>query len=316
MGFLSSLFGKKETAEVKQAKLEKKNFEILKYDGMRARNMRKSEYAIKCFEEALALKEDAEIYAMLASTYMQTGKTLEARETLEKLIGKEPENTNALISLAGLCFLMEDYKSMLGYSNKAIETDGNNATALYLAGKANKNMSRGIEAIVNLSKAIAQKEDFIEAYQLRAETLLSMGQDGEAMKDTEQILSIDENNEDALILKSELLIKEKKEEEARKILKTICELNPFNNKAYILKANIMVERDDYDGAIRIYDSAIEMMESDAVLYEERGRIKLLKGDKDGSMEDMKKAMELNPEKMEEVNEKFAGIKTNSGTSIY
>ncbi len=36
------------------------NFDILKYDGIRARNMGKLPYAIKCFEEAVALQEEKE----------------------------------------------------------------------------------------------------------------------------------------------------------------------------------------------------------------------------------------------------------------
>ena len=50
MGLLSSLFGGGKPNEDQQAKQEKKNFEILKYDGIRARNMRQLPYAIKCFE--------------------------------------------------------------------------------------------------------------------------------------------------------------------------------------------------------------------------------------------------------------------------
>lgn len=47
MGLLSSLFGGGKPNEDQQAKQEKKNFEILKYDGIRARNMRQLPYAIK-----------------------------------------------------------------------------------------------------------------------------------------------------------------------------------------------------------------------------------------------------------------------------
>ena len=49
MGLLSFLFGENTSAEKQQAAQEKKNFEILKYDGIRARNMRQLPYAIKWF---------------------------------------------------------------------------------------------------------------------------------------------------------------------------------------------------------------------------------------------------------------------------
>lgn len=58
MGLLSSLFGKSQSDENEQEKQDKKNFDILKYDGIRARNMGKLDYAIKCFEEAVALNDE------------------------------------------------------------------------------------------------------------------------------------------------------------------------------------------------------------------------------------------------------------------
>ena len=58
MGLFSSLFGGKKSEEDQQAKQEKKNFDILKYDGIRARNMRQYAYAVKCLEQAISIKED------------------------------------------------------------------------------------------------------------------------------------------------------------------------------------------------------------------------------------------------------------------
>ena len=57
MGLLSSLFGKSKSDANEQKKQDKKNFDILKYDGIRARNMGKLPYAIKCFEEAVHIKK-------------------------------------------------------------------------------------------------------------------------------------------------------------------------------------------------------------------------------------------------------------------
>lgn len=83
MGLLSSLFWRKqEKRKQRTGEQEKKNFEILKYDGIRARNIRQLPYAIKCFEEATAIKEDIETMELLAASYLQTGKTEEARNRI------------------------------------------------------------------------------------------------------------------------------------------------------------------------------------------------------------------------------------------
>ena len=59
MGFFKSLFSSqpKEPANEGGRKIEEKNFDILKYDGVRAQKIHKLAYAIRCFEEALNIQE-------------------------------------------------------------------------------------------------------------------------------------------------------------------------------------------------------------------------------------------------------------------
>lgn len=49
MGFFKSFFsGKSDSPANEKQKNEQKNFEIFKYDGMRAQRMGRTDYAIKC----------------------------------------------------------------------------------------------------------------------------------------------------------------------------------------------------------------------------------------------------------------------------
>ena len=64
MGIFSSLFGSNKTPEENK----EKNFDILKYDGIRAMRIGKLAYALKCFEEATAIKEDLETMQHQANT--------------------------------------------------------------------------------------------------------------------------------------------------------------------------------------------------------------------------------------------------------
>lgn len=58
MGFFKSFFsGKSDSPANEKQKNEQKNFEIFKYDGMRAQRMGRTDYAIKCFTEALAIRK-------------------------------------------------------------------------------------------------------------------------------------------------------------------------------------------------------------------------------------------------------------------
>ena len=121
MGFFKSFFsGKPANPEEEKQKNNQKNFEIFKYDGMRAQRMGRADYAIKCFTEALALQEDFETMGYLSQLYIQTGETEKARELLVKMAIMEPHVTNTFLTLANVCFIQEDYKAMEEAASKAI----------------------------------------------------------------------------------------------------------------------------------------------------------------------------------------------------
>lgn len=93
--FLSLFFsGKSETPESEKQKNDQKNFEIFKYDGLRAQRMGRPDYAIKCFTEALAIEEDFETMGYLSQLYIPMGETEKARELLEKMAVMEPHVTS------------------------------------------------------------------------------------------------------------------------------------------------------------------------------------------------------------------------------
>ena len=61
--FFKSFFsGKSETPESEKQKNDQKNFEIFKYDGLRAQRMGRPDYAVKCFTEALAIQKEFETF--------------------------------------------------------------------------------------------------------------------------------------------------------------------------------------------------------------------------------------------------------------
>ena len=73
--FFKSFFsGKSETPESEKQKNDQKNFEIFKYDGLRAQRMGRPDYAVKCFTEALAIQEEFETMGYLSQLYIQMGE--------------------------------------------------------------------------------------------------------------------------------------------------------------------------------------------------------------------------------------------------
>lgn len=295
MGLLKSLFGKTSNPETEKEKNDKKNFEVLKFDGIRARRMGKLNYAIKCFEEAIVINDEIETMNILATAYTQVNRLDDARIILDRIAEKAPEETTTFLSLAGICYMQEDYESMYDACSKALALDNKNPLTYYLAAKATVGMKDEITAIALLTKAIVLKEDYTEAYQLRAEVLWGMHQAKDAAEDIQKLLEINPEDEQALLLKGEIQAAIGTPQEAEECFNQVLSLNPFNEKAYLLLGELHLLNKDFDKAIEVYDEAIEINPNFAKAYHERGRIKLLKGDKDGSVEDMKKAIELTPE---------------------
>ena len=291
MGIFSSLFGGNKTPEENK----EKNFDILKYDGIRAMRIGKLTYALKCFEEATAIKEDLETMQHQANTYVRMNRMNDARQLIVRMTELAPDQPLVFQSLASLCYMQEDYPAMNEACQKALALNDQDPSTYFLSAKAAVGLNNGIQAIAMLTKAIMLNEEFIEAYQMRAEILWTMRQAKDANEDIEKLLSMNPEDENALLLKAEIMAVSGAEEQALEIIDQVLALNPFCEKAYLLKGSYFLVKQEFDKAIAVYDEAIEMNANFAQAYHERGRVKLAKGDKQGSMEDMKRAIELAPE---------------------
>lgn len=298
MGIFSSLFGGSKKTE------EEKNFDILKYDGIRAMRIGKLTYALKCFEEATAIQEDLETMQYQANTYIRVNRMDDARQLMNRMTEIASDQPLVFQSLASLCYMQEDYKGMDEACRKALALNDQDPATYFLSAKAAVGLSNGIQAIAMLTKAIMLNEEFVEAYQMRAEILWTMRQAKDANEDIEKLLSMNPEDENALLLKGEILAVSGEEEKALELIDQVLALNPFCEKAYILKGSYFLAKQAFDKALGVYDEALEINPNFAQAYHERGRVKLAKGDKQGSMEDMKRAIELSPENGANINGEY------------
>lgn len=309
MGLFTSLFGGKKDSENEKEKNDKKNFDILKYDGIRAMRIGKLTYAIKCLEEATAIQDEMETLQHLANCYARINQLDDARTCLNKMVALSPNEPTVFHSLANLCYIQEDYAGMNEACQKALALDNQNPATYLLSAKASIAMNNGIQAIAMLTKAIVLDESFVEALKLRAEILWSMRQAKDAAEDIQKLLEINPEDESALLLKGEILAVKGDEETALELIDQVLALNPFNEKAYLLKGNYYLLKNELEKALEVYNEAIEVQPNFSQAYHERGRVKLAKGDKQGSMDDMKKAIELAPENSASINGEYKNYET-------
>lgn len=290
--FKSLLFGEVQDSQEDKAK---RDFEMFKYDGVRAFQTGKTAYAIRCFQEALKIREEVETLELLIRAYTNTEKLEQAIEAAGRLIALKPDEADPFLVRAHLYFLSEDYPPAIADCKGAIEKNGNDAQAYYLLGRVQYAAGDGLATVLSLSQAIALKEDFVAAHLLRAEALLKAKDYKEGMEDVEKVIGWSPDEENAYLLRGQLYEALENSKSAEDDYRYVIELNPFNEQAYLRLGSLFITRKQPDEAIELFDEAIELKPDFARAYSERGRARLMKGDKNGSFEDMKKAIELNPD---------------------
>lgn len=262
MNIFKALFGgSEETPEEKQKADEARRFDMFKYDGVKAAKMGQPDYAVKCYREALAIREDLEVRDYLAQALIRMGDLDGAREQLKMLADAEPGNVAIAMQEAQVAHMQEDYEAMSAACERAMQADKDNARVHYLYAQAYIGQGNAVVAVAMLTRAIALDENLGDAYLLRGRTLLDMGDATGAGADVERLMAMAPDNEDVLLL----------------------------------SARVERAKGNADAALDIYNKVIDVNPFCADAFRERGAVKYDKGDMNGAKEDMQTALELEPE---------------------
>lgn len=292
MGFFKRLFGGKQEATPEEIdKKSDKDFEVLKFDGVRALRQGQVTYAIQCLQNALQVKgislsadseseaketqEILEVRDYLSQALIHHGELLPAYEQLQKLAEAQPDNKQIFVRMAQVAYMMEDYVAMSNACEKGMLIDKDDAHLLYLYAEACLGNGDLINTIAMLTKSILlSEEDKSQQAQsrlLRGDTLRKMGDLKGANEDAQWLLDImEEPIEEVLLLKARLLHAEGKLDDAILYYNKVVDANPFS----------------------------------ATAFKERGAIYLEKGDKEMAEKDMQSFLEVNPKEAEAVNGEF------------
>lgn len=272
MGFWKALLGgKDQTPEEEQQEREQRNFDLLKYDGVKAMKIGQPDYAVKCHREALKIKEDPEVRDYLSQALIQKGELAEAAEQLKLLAEAEPNNEAIVLRTAQVAYMMEDYAQMATACERAMQINPSSAIAHYLKAQACLGQQNVVEAIAMLTKTISLQEENADAYLLRAQTLLAMGDVKGAADDAAWLLENAGDHEEVLLLNARVAARRQQTDEALAFYDQVTEVNPFSIEA----------------------------------YQERGQLRFNLGDKAGAEQDMQKVLELNPNALADVNGEYS-----------
>ena len=272
MGFWKALLGgKDQTPEEEQQEREQRNFDLLKYDGVKTMKIGQPDYAVKCYREALKIKEDPEVRDYLSQALIQKGELAEAAEQLKLLAEAEPNNEAIVLRTAQVAYMMEDYAQMATACERAMQINPSSAIAHYLNAQACLGQQNVVEAIAMLTKTISLQEENADAYLLRAQTLLAMGDVKGAADDAAWLLENAGDHEEVLLLNARVAARRQQTDEALAFYDQVTEVNPFSIEA----------------------------------YQERGQLRFNLGDKAGAEQDMQKVLELNPNALADVNGEYS-----------
>ena len=258
MNIFKKLFGgQKTTEEVKQEK--EKDFDMVKYDGVRALRMHQFDLAAKSLEHALQLNaEDLECRDYLSQAYISMGDLQKAYEQLQILSEAQTDNVAVLLRMADVAYMMENYTAMSEVCDKALHLDTSNLqTYLYYA-KACRGLGEPIRAVAVLSLAIKLREDYYAARLLRGTILLENHLLDDAAQDADYLFTHLEPNEDVLLLKARVLKAQEKMKEAEQVYGMVIEVNPFSLDAYRERSEVRRSLGDSAGAAEDEAAAKEM----------------------------------------------------------
>lgn len=259
MGFWKQFFGgEAENPDEERKNEEAKNFDLLKYDGVKATRIGQLDYAVKCFREALKLQDDLETRNYLQRTLIHAGRLDEAMVELKEIAARVSDNTDVLLQAAHVAYMQEDYTAMADLCRQAQDNAGDNALVSYMTAQSAIGLGDKIGGIAHLTKAIALDEGLADARLLRAQTLMGMGDIDSAKDDAAWLLEHTDDQEDVLLLAARLMHAEGKNDDALSTYDHIIELNPFQIDAYKERGQICFEMGDKKGAEEAMQKVLEL----------------------------------------------------------
>lgn len=264
MNIFKRLFGvaqeeKVPTKEELQAE-NSKNFDILKYDGVRALKTQRYDYAIECFRHALDINDDLEIHDYMSQAYLALSDLPNAYQHLQKLAEAQTDNINIFIRMAHVAYMMEDYSIMGTACEKALLIDKESPDALHLYAKSCVGIGDVTNAVALLTKAVTVKPDYADAYLLRGEVLLKEERYDEADEDASWLLENYPGNEDVLMLKANIENSRGNDAVAMEYFDKVIDANPFRQEAYALRGELRRKAGDEAGAKEDIDYAAKLQD--------------------------------------------------------
>ncbi|MCW3077999.1 MAG: hypothetical protein JWO32_2608 [Bacteroidetes bacterium] len=236
----------------------------------------------------------ADYYNTLVDAYFAQNKTRQAKELLEIMEKKFPDNTASLLKLGELYFLVKQYQKAIEYVNKALKVNENLAKAYYLKGSIYRESGDTARAISSLQTAIEQDNKFEDAF-YDLGVIFAAKKNPLALEYYNNTLKVNPSNDNAKYARAKLLQNLGKHDDAIVEYEKILESNKnCENCLYNLGAIYLEIKKDNKKALEYFTRAISVNPNYVEAYFARGYTYARLKDKPSATADYKMCLQLQP----------------------
>ncbi len=236
----------------------------------------------------------AEYYLTQADVLFSQNSTRKSKETLELIAKRFPENTEALLKLAELYFLVQDYQKAIDYVNSALKVDETIAKAYYIKGSIYKESGDTNRAISSLETATEQNNRYIDAF-YDLGVIYAARKSPVAMDYYKTVLNLDPTHQQAGYASAKLLQDFGKYDEALSAYEQLIKQHPDCEHCYYnLGAICLQVKKDPKKALDYFSKAIEIDPNYADAYFARGFTYVQLNDKESAKADYNMCLKIKP----------------------
>ena len=227
--------------------------------------------AVSDAKRAIKMDTTKSIYYMtLVDAYYTQNNTRLAKELLEIIERKFPDNVDALLKLSELYYLVKQYQKGIDYVNKALKINDRSAKAYYLKGSIYRESGDTGRAISSLETAIEQDNKYENAF-IDIAIMYAARKNPIALEYYNNALKVNPTNENTVYARAKLLQDIGKVDDAIIEYKSLLLKNKnCENCYYNLGAIYLETKKDYKAALENFTNCVLLNPTSAQTYFARG----------------------------------------------
>lgn len=231
-------------------------------------------------------------YLTLADVYFAQNSTRMAKELLEKVAKKFPNDTECLLKLAELYYLVQKYQEAIDFVNKALKINENIAKAYYIKGSVYRESGDTTRAISSLQTAIEQDAQMANAYNDLG-VIYAARKNPLAMQYYENAIQLEPSRSDAKYGRAKLLQDIGKIDDATKEYEAMIKSDASCFKCYYNLGALQLElKKDPKKALELFTQAIKLKPDYLEAYFARGYTYAVLKDKASAKADYTMCLQL------------------------